>query len=326
MRNRVYYNEHDLAACGWLRELMDKGLIPEGDIDERSIEDVRPDDLRRYTQCHFFAGIGGWPLALRLAGAQDLECWTGSCPCQPFSAAGQKKGTDDERHLWPVWEPLIRECRPPVVLGEQVEAAVAHGWLDLVSSGLEAAGYAFGAVAMGAHSVGAFHIRQRLYWGGVLGDAQHDGPPEIRELGGTEGAGRLREPEGPSDPLGRGASRRLGDAHGGRQGREGRRRPEGQAGQPSAAGGMADPDCGGLEGSSACSGEGRGSDALREGALGGFWSECDWLPCRDGKARPTEPGTFPLADGVSQRVVLLSGYGNAVVPQVAAEFVKALIG
>jgi DNA (cytosine-5)-methyltransferase 1 len=148
MRPRVYYNEHDPAACGWLRELMDKGLIPEGDIDERSIADVQPDDLRRYAQCHFFAGIGGWPLALRLAGAQDLECWTGSCPCQPFSAGGKRRGTEDERHLWPVWEPLIRECRPPIVLGEQVEDAVAHGWLDLVSSGLEAAGYACGAVAI----------------------------------------------------------------------------------------------------------------------------------------------------------------------------------
>ena len=349
MRPRVYYNEHDPAACGWLRELMDKGLIPEGDIDERSIADVQPDDLRRYAQCHFFAGIGGWPLALRLAGAQDLECWTGSCPCQPFSAGGKRRGTEDERHLWPVWEPLIRECRPPVVLGEQVEDAVAHGWLDLVSSGLEAAGYACGAVVMGAHSVGAPHVRQRLYWGGVLGDAvrtggrhdaraagstgrqargrrpqpaceeknaahggaacgvgdaQHDGLPEIRELGETEEAGRLREPEGPSDPLDDGGT---ADAEIGLGHRDDDRQLQGEiwneplkgtgelaAGQPSAA--------------------------------GDFWSECDWLPCRDGKARPTEPGTFPLAHGVPQRMVLLKGYGNAVVPQVAAAFVKALIG
>ena len=173
MRTRVYYNEHDPAACEWLRELMKKGMIPEGEIDERSIADVQADDLKRYAQCHFFAGIGGWPLALRLAGAQDLECWTGSCPCQPFSAAGKKRGTEDERHLWPQFRRLIAERRPQLVVGEQVEAAVAHGWLDLVSSDLEEEGYAVGSVVMGAHSVSAPHLRQRLYWGGVLADADN---------------------------------------------------------------------------------------------------------------------------------------------------------
>ena len=292
MRTRVYYNEHDPAACEWLRELIHRGLIPEGDIDERSIADVEPDDLGGYRQCHFFAGIGGWPLALRLAGAQDLECWTGSCPCQPFSNAGQKRGTDDERHLWPVWERLIRERRPPVILGEQVEAAVAHGWLDLVSSGLEAEGYAVGSVVMGAHSVGAPHVRKRLYW---VADSSGWGVPRESGEGPRTQPPQLRQREQARDvPRDCGALGVLGDAHGGRQGLGGRDGPEGQAGQPS--------------------------------AVGDFWSECDWLPCRDEKARPTEPGTFPLVDGVSQRMVLLKGYGNAVVPQVAAAFVKALIG
>lgn len=73
----------------------------------------------------------------------------------------------------------------------------------------------------------------------------------------------------------------------------------------------------------------KGQEDLRLGNqawLAGFWDACEWLPCRDGKARPTEPGTFPLVDGVPQRMVLLKGYGNAVVQQVAAAFVKALIG
>jgi DNA (cytosine-5)-methyltransferase 1 len=56
MSARVYYNERDPAACEWLRELMDKGLIPKGAIDERSIAAVQPEDLSEYTQCHFFAG------------------------------------------------------------------------------------------------------------------------------------------------------------------------------------------------------------------------------------------------------------------------------
>ena len=87
---KSYYNEHDPKAAAWLRELIKAGLIPDGDVDERSIAEVKPDELRHYTQCHFFAGIGGWSLALQLAGwSADKPVWTGSCPCQPFSAAGK---------------------------------------------------------------------------------------------------------------------------------------------------------------------------------------------------------------------------------------------
>ena len=124
MTARVYYNEFDPFAAAWLRELMKAGLIPEGDVDERSIVDVLPSDLKGYTRCNFFAGVGGWELALRLANwPDDAEIWTGSCPCQPFSMAGKRRGEADERHLWPVFFGLIRECRPAVVIGEQVSAA-----------------------------------------------------------------------------------------------------------------------------------------------------------------------------------------------------------
>jgi DNA (cytosine-5)-methyltransferase 1 len=57
----------------------------------------------------------------------------------------------------------------------------------------------------------------------------------------------------------------------------------------------------------------------------GFWSDYDILPFRDGKARRVESGTQPLADGVPGRVGLLRGYGNAIVPQVAAEFIGAYL-
>jgi DNA (cytosine-5)-methyltransferase 1 len=60
-------------------------------------------------------------------------------------------------------------------------------------------------------------------------------------------------------------------------------------------------------------------------ATAGFWSACDWLPCRDGKARPVEPGSFPLAHGIPARVVRLRAYGNSIVPQVAAEFIGAYL-
>ena len=90
--NYHYYNENDPYAAQWLRNLMAAGHIPEGCVDTRSILDVQPEDLAVFTQCHFFAGIGGWPLALRLAGwPVDKPVWTGSCPCQPFSVAGKRK-------------------------------------------------------------------------------------------------------------------------------------------------------------------------------------------------------------------------------------------
>ncbi|MFT9252009.1 MAG: hypothetical protein ABF567_02920 [Acetobacter okinawensis] len=57
-----------------------------------------------------------------------------------------------------------------------------------------------------------------------------------------------------------------------------------------------------------------------------FWSGADWLGCRDGKFRPVEPGTQPLAHGLPARVGRLRGYGNAIVPQVAATFIKEFLG
>jgi len=163
-----YYNEFDPGAAAWLRELIKRKLIPDGEVDERSIADVRADDLAGFTQCHFFAGIGGWSLALRLAGwPDDKPVCTGSCPCQCFSTAGKQKGAEDERDLWPVFFDLIRACRPEFVFGEQVEAAIGHGWLDRVCANMETEGYAVGACVLGAHSVAAPQQRQRLYWGAV---------------------------------------------------------------------------------------------------------------------------------------------------------------
>jgi len=319
----AYYNEIDPYAAQWLRNLISAGHIAPGDVDERSIVDVRPDDLRGYGQRHFFAGIGGWPLALRLAGwPDDRPVWTGSCPCQPFSAAGKGKAADDERHLWPRWFPLIAELRPPVVFGEQVEAAIGWGWLDAVFAHLETEGYACGAAVLPACSVGAPHIRARTWFvadaaggsvpesrrrsirregNGVLGtlaDALHAGRPEGRAIAG-----------GGSASCGGGASE-LADAVGRRADRRGyESQSRAQDASQGALGAQewerirlltrGDLRMGNAAGCGRSRVRHQPAHALTRQA--GTW-DCAWLPCTDGKARPVEPGTFPLAHAIPGRV------------------------
>lgn len=295
-----YYNEYDPKAAAWLRELIAAGEIPAGDVDTRSIEDVKPNELTGYTQCHFFAGIGGWPLALRLAGVpESTRLWTGSCPCQPFSAAGKGTGFADERHLWPAFFWLIDQCRPPIVFGEQVASRDGLQWLDLVCADLEGAAYAVGAADLCAAGVGAPHIRQRLYWVahsnssiGRQGSENLRGRTAGGDAQSWAGLGSGSVPGGLADANGRDAStERL------QRGREQRQQPQNSG---RVQGGSADP-------------------------LHGFWAGADWLGCRDGKLRPVEPGSQPLVDGVPARVAALRGYGNAIVPAVAATFIEAVI-
>jgi DNA (cytosine-5)-methyltransferase 1 len=334
-----YYNEFDPHAAAWLRELIKAGHIPAGDVDERSIEDVRPDDLRGYHQHHFFAGIGGWAYALRLAGwPDDQRVWTGSCPCQPFSAAGKGTGFDDQRHLWPAWFHLIRECRPAVVFGEQVASAAVGPWLDLVQADMEGMGHAFGSVAFPASGIGAPHIRDRTYWVADSDCGKRDGFTVVR------GAERDGKDSGRAQGCSRVDTRRhdggLAHANGWDASAEREQSRGQQRQQPEDGGALRLADSNG-----SASGQGRAIDGRRHpgsdaqsrpglggdgspvaglaGALHGFWRNADWLLCRDGKWRPVEPGTFPLAHGLPARVVRLRGYGNAIVPQQAAEFVKA---
>jgi DNA (cytosine-5)-methyltransferase 1 len=283
-----YYNEIDPKAAQWLRELIAAGLIPPGNVDERSIVDVRPADLRGYTQCHFFAGIGGWSYALQLAGwPADRTVWTGSCPCQPFSAAGKRMGKKDSRHLWPAFRRLINQCAPPVVFGEQVASKDGRQWLAGVFANLETMGYAAAGADLCAASVGAPHIRQRLYW---VANSESER--------WNRGAALQREVRRPvvetSSPLSG-----LGESN--HSGLEGHGRP------------LAINDPEGREGSQ------------RHPAASDFWSDYDTIQCIDGKARRVKSGLQCLADGVPVRMVRLRGYGNAIVPQVAAEFIRSVM-
>lgn len=161
----VYYNEFNKKKAAWLREIIKEGIIAPGDVDDRSIREVTANDLRGYTQCHFFAGIGGWSIALRLAGwSDDRSVWTGSCPCQPYSDQGKRNAQDDDRHLWPEWYRLIRESTPSELFGEQVDDAIAFGWLDQVSLDMESVSYAIASAVLPAASTKAKHLRERLWF------------------------------------------------------------------------------------------------------------------------------------------------------------------
>lgn len=307
----VYYNEFDPFAAAWLRELIKAKLIPQGDVDDRSITEVRSEELKDYTQCHFFAGIGGWPLALSQAGWGDKPIWTGSCPCQPFSSAGQQKGLKDERHLWPIFFNLIRERRPSIVFGEQVATAIQKDWLDVVFRDLEQENYTCGAVVFGAHSVGGPHIRQRLYW---LGDSEYSRPLSHKQTKGNgRPVGRTSE-NGASERLADPASERLERAAGASISEQ--TRHEFNSGKSNRK-----------EGKTVCrpsnSSYVSGRDRKQAPTGTGFWKEWEWLSFRDSKRRPVESGTFPLVNGVPNRMGRLRGYGNALCVPSAQAFIEA---
>lgn len=248
-----YYNENDPYAAQWLRNLIAAGHIAAGDVDERSIVDVKPDEVRGYRQCHFFAGIGGWSYALRLAGwPDDRAVWTGSCPCQPFSIAGKRKGAGDKRHLWPDFFRLISECRPAVVFGEQVAGHDGAQWLTGIRVDLESAGYACGAANLCAAAKGAPHQRARHYW-----------------VANTD-----------------------------REGRDARDAVTTQVGQ--------------------------GNPVVTSDHRS-FFENFTPIEGDDGSVRRVDASVLTVASGISWRVGALRAAGNAIVPQVAATFIRAVM-
>ena len=380
------YNEIEPFACEWLGNLIAGGHIAAGEVDARSIAELDAARLAGVVQAHFFAGIGGWSAALRLAGwPDDRAVWTASCPCQPFSSAGKRGGFDDERHLWPVLFALIRECRPAVLFGEQVASRDGLAWFDAVHADLEGAGYTVGAADLCAAGVGAPHIRQRLYFvamadadgagpqgrsergdradqratwssgvGAALADADrqrrdgesvqlrgrgpHEGLPKASrggatgalELGHSDEQGTRRHGGSGDRAEGRGWDVASGDS----PGSPGREVVPGILGHAIGNGGRRidrelhdseGPARGGGGDWNRPDGSEQAGRGMVPGPCNGHWAGAEWIACTDGKARPTEPGIYPLAHGVPGRVGRLRGYGNAIVPQVAAAFIRVVM-
>ncbi len=379
----MYFNEFDPFAAAWLRN-----LYPDATVDERTIHDVQAKDLEGHERTHFFGGIGGWQLALDLAGWTG-PVWTGSCPCQPYSSAGKRAGDDDKRNLWPEMFRLIRECRPPVIFGEQVASAIRHGWLDGISRDLEGEDYAVGAHVLGAHSVGAAHIRQRLFWVAISAKARLP-PGTSRDAGRAEGKKqdkrRLLQFSGGSEQIDDNDSRMADTEHVRRKSLAKQRSAsllsemdgEAKSQQSACAIRPASAKCVALGDTSEPASERQPRSILgAEAPSGGERLANGYIPigftdasgrldsvavkCRDGKFRrlSVEPGDAPLAHGVpcrksdprlgplvaelaklgynpkdSQRIISearrnrtgrLAGYGNAIVPQLAAEFIRCVM-
>lgn len=357
----AYYNELDPYAAQWLRNLICAGLIADGEVDERSIVAVRGDDLRGFDQCHLFAGIGVWSHALRLAGwRDDRHVWTGSCPCQPYSAAGKRKGQADARHLWPEWLRLIREREPTVIFGEQVDDAIGADWLDDVFVSLEALDYACGAVDFPACSVGAPQLRQRVYFvadanggnasaerkqrGGeqrlfeagdgacALADADSRRRSERSERDGNAPQSRLAASQR-DDPCRRGFGElAYSEAIGcGQRSSDDARSAEGARSQRTGSG-PADAGSGSMGGTEGVRRNGRPDDqnegrrqcsSRQASAVNGFWHDAEWIACTDGRTRAVKPGIFPLAPSRPGRVGKLRAAGNCIVSTQAAEFIRA---
>ena len=312
----AYYNEIDPAAVEAIRCLMEDGVIAPGVVDDRSIKDVEANDLRGFTQCHFFAGAGTWSLAARHAGWADTDrLWSASCPCQPFSAAGKGLGADDPRHLWPDLYRLIHTARdtgfgPSVLVGEQVAGKAGYAWFDGVCADLAREGIAARVVDFPALAVDAPHERNRLYWCAVdnanpsWGLQSERRKPTQRGWAGDADAFNLCHPLGAGLEGQRGhgdGSSALASANGGGEQRrsifgpresdsEDQKRTYGQSGRPN----------------------------------GSYWSDHEWLICHDGKARRAKPGTCLLVNGLAGRIPAWRLAGNGIVLPAAVEVLAAL--
>lgn len=169
----VCWVEWEAFAAEFLASRMEKGCLPPAPVWT---------DLRTFDG-HPWRGV--------------VDSITAGYPCQPFSLAGQRRGQDDPRHLWPHIARVIGEVEPSIVFAENVAGHLSLG-AEQVIANLQGLGYEVAAGLFTAAEVGASHQRERLFILGVV----HD-PGQRRRQGRTESDVRLRRraAPGPGRPL-----------------------------------------------------------------------------------------------------------------------------
>jgi len=258
----------------------------------------------------------------RYAGASLL---TGGFPCQPFSLAGKRAGSGDDRFLWPAMVAVVETVRPAWVIGENVPGIVSME-LDRCASDLEAQGYAVWPVIVPACAVGAFHRRDRVW---ILAHREKSGLERPDATRPTRADGRPTECGGDvADAQGggsRGGLRQTGQEQDRNQSANGggtladsaQREDDGRNGR----GLDATPGQGASVHAAADAGRQNVPDAGRGSGQGPGRVECEepdaawWEP---------EPDVGRVATGIPARVDRLRGLGNAIVPQVAAELMRMI--
>ena len=234
-------------------------------------------------------------------GPVDVIC--GGYPCQPFSTAGQRRGEEDDRHLWPEFSRLVAELRPTWVIGENVAGHISMG-LDDVLSDLEGQGYACRTFVIPACAVGAPHQRYRCW---TLANANQGRRNRVHIREKTESnADAASMPRAPHVADAENSGPQRGNIASGRS-ESIRSRVQSEFagnGYGHRRGTMADAP--------RIHAQGHGNGSGQEQP----WGSCRWLP---------EPDVGRVAHGVPQRVDRLKALGNAVVPQIPEMIGRAIL-
>ena len=260
-------------------------------------------------------------------GIEFPEIITGGFPCQPFSVAGKKQGTSDDRHLWPEMFRIIKDFAPRWVIGENVKGLtnIQDGVVfETVCTDLEGEGYEVQAFNIPAAGVGAPHRRERIW---IVAHAKcFNERKSIR--GSDETQSRIQEEHRQNDSTTRESSR-TGSVWRTNNGHEdivadtesidsdvrGLGQYQGERSGQGEIGGASSQDDTNSYGKRL---EGfrrehklRNSEEEEQTSRDGWWS--------------VEPNVGRVANGIRGRVYRLKGLGNSIVPKIAEEIGKAIV-
>lgn len=237
-----------------------------------------------------------------------INILTGGFPCQPYSSAGKRKGTEDDRHLWPEMLRAIREIAPGIVVGENVHGLISWNGgvvFEEVQADLEAEGYEVQPLLLPAAGVGAPHRRNRI-WFVAYSYGKRNGQEHEFSAGGQVFENGIKRGRITSD-----TDQLNGNLSGFHSGK------------------LSQQQEAGLREDNVTNTNGRRLEGKQNKAKGKFAVDrSDWSQF------PTQPPICSGDDGIpsgldgitfsSWRNESLKGYGNAIVPQVAYEIFQSI--